>query len=182
MLRDVRYGRDVAMLTDLVRCTVLAEDLRQVGPHAIQSLTLSRGSTPIDLLVCFTSSSMMSGETVGSATPRLLGLRACSTQQVEALMATLEARSVVGLAEVGLREEEEGDEEGPMLDASDDDRILRITAIHNRFDASYDDSKGGGYRHLSLSVEVVIRALTLLSSYHTRTLSLSRALLWNSIS
>jgi len=27
-----RYGRDVAMLTDLVRCTVLAEDLRQVRP------------------------------------------------------------------------------------------------------------------------------------------------------
>ncbi|KAJ1468476.1 hypothetical protein T484DRAFT_1984147, partial [Baffinella frigidus] len=51
------YGRDVAMLTDLVRCTVVAEDLRQV----------------------------------------------------EALMATLEARSVVGLAEVGLREEEEGE-------------------------------------------------------------------------
>ena len=25
-----RYGRDVAMLTDLVRCTVIAEDLRQV--------------------------------------------------------------------------------------------------------------------------------------------------------
>eukprot|EP00290_Baffinella_frigidus_P042402 CAMPEP_0180299312 /NCGR_PEP_ID=MMETSP0988-20121125/22016_1 /TAXON_ID=697907 /ORGANISM="non described non described, Strain CCMP2293" /LENGTH=99 /DNA_ID=CAMNT_0022279051 /DNA_START=1 /DNA_END=297 /DNA_ORIENTATION=+ len=42
------YGRDVAMLTDLVRCTVLAEDLKQV----------------------------------------------------EALMATLEARSVVGLVGV----------------------------------------------------------------------------------
>jgi hypothetical protein len=31
-------------------------------------------------------------------------------------MATLVARSVVGLAEVGIREEE-GDEEDPMLDA-----------------------------------------------------------------
>ncbi|KAJ1472098.1 hypothetical protein T484DRAFT_1976202, partial [Baffinella frigidus] len=63
------YGRDVAMLTDLVRCTVLAEDLRQV----------------------------------------------------EALMGMLDARSVVGLAEVGLREEEEeGDEEEPTLDDSDD--------------------------------------------------------------
>ncbi|KAJ1473643.1 hypothetical protein T484DRAFT_1835297, partial [Baffinella frigidus] len=27
------YGRDVAMLTDLVRCTVIAEDLRQVRSH-----------------------------------------------------------------------------------------------------------------------------------------------------
>ena len=52
--RDVRYGRDVAMLTDLVRCTVLAEDLRQVGSHATESLTLSQGSTPIDLLACST--------------------------------------------------------------------------------------------------------------------------------
>jgi len=106
------YGRDVAMLTDLVRCTVLAEDLRQV----------------------------------------------------EALMATLEARSVVGLAEVG-RREEEGDEDDAMLrsdasddarrsDASEDARILRITAIHNRFDGSYDDTTSAGYRDLSLSVEV----------------------------
>ena len=80
-------------------------------------------------------------------------------------MATLEARSVVGLVEVGLREEagdagrddegdEQGDEEIPILDASNDARIFRITAIHCRFDESYDDSKSGGYRDLSLSVEV----------------------------
>ena len=68
-------------------------------------------------------------------------------------MVILEARSVVGLAEAGIREEE-GDEEDPMLDAVDDEKILRITAIHNRFDASYDDGKSGGYRHLSVSVEV----------------------------
>ncbi|KAJ1467762.1 hypothetical protein T484DRAFT_2327623 [Baffinella frigidus] len=35
------YGRDVAMLTDLVRCTVLAEDLRQVRSHYA-----SEASTP----------------------------------------------------------------------------------------------------------------------------------------
>ena len=75
-------------------------------------------------------------------------------------MATLVARSVVGLAEVGLTEEEE-DEADPMLDALDDEKILRITAIHNRFDASYDDGKSGGYRHLSISVEVMIPFLPL---------------------
>jgi len=42
------------MLTDLVRCTVLAEDLRQVGSHAIELLIMSQGSTPIDLLTCST--------------------------------------------------------------------------------------------------------------------------------
>ncbi|KAJ1475269.1 hypothetical protein T484DRAFT_1829108, partial [Baffinella frigidus] len=82
------YGRDVAMLTDLVRCTVLAEDLRQV----------------------------------------------------EALMATLEARSVVGLA--------------GAANTSDGEEMFRITAIKNRFDESYDDIKSGGYRDLSLNVEV----------------------------
>ena len=46
-------------------------------------------------------------------------------------MVTLEARSVVGLVEPGIREED-GDEEDPMLDAVDDEKILRITAIHNR--------------------------------------------------
>ena len=71
-------------------------------------------------------------------------------------MVTLEARSVVGLTGFG---EEEGDEGETMLrsDASDQ-RIFRITAIHNRFDESYDDRKSAGYRDLSLSVEVVIRA------------------------
>jgi len=88
------YGRDVAMLTDLVRCTVVAEDLRQVG----------------------------------------------------ALMAALDARSVVGLAEAG--------EEQDSLPDSSGGRILRITAVGNRFDESYDDSKSGGYRDLSLAVEV----------------------------
>jgi len=82
------YGRDVAMLTDLVRCTVLAEDLRQV----------------------------------------------------EALMATLEARSVVGLA--------------GAANTSDGEEMFRITAIKNRFDESYDDTMSGGYRDLSLNVEV----------------------------
>ena len=46
-------------------------------------------------------------------------------------MATLEARSVVGLAEGGIREEE-GDETDSMLDAFDDEKMFRITAIHNR--------------------------------------------------
>jgi len=87
-------------------------------------------------------------------------------------MATLEARSVVGLAEVGLREEEE-DEEDPMLDVLDDEKILRITAIHNRFDASYDDGKSGGYRHLSVSVEVATLDLTLLSPLCSLHLSLA---------
>ncbi|KAJ1479291.1 hypothetical protein T484DRAFT_1959194, partial [Baffinella frigidus] len=77
------YKRDVAMLTDLVRCTVLAEDLRQV----------------------------------------------------EALMATLAARSVVGPtgAEKGGRG---AGGEDPMLemDKSDGGKIFRITAIKNRFD------------------------------------------------
>jgi len=81
-------------------------------------------------------------------------------------MVTLEARSVVGLEEEGLREEEggqEGDESGPVhrLEVSNDPRILRITAMHCRFDESYDDSKSGGYRDLSLSVEVATRALSL---------------------
>ena len=51
-------------------------------------------------------------------------------------MVTLEARSVVGLEEAGLGKEEEGDEDGPVhrSDVSDE-RILRITAIHNRFSA-----------------------------------------------
>jgi hypothetical protein len=109
------YGRDVAMLTDLVRCTVLVEDL----------------------------------------------------SQVEALMATLDARSVVGLTAVAPRGEEadeEGDEMVLMSDNSDDERILRITAIKNRFDERYDDSKSGGYRDLSLSVEVLLPALWLIST------------------
>jgi len=122
----------------------------------------------------------MSGETVGSATPCILGLRACTARQVEALMATLEARSVVGLAEVGLREEE-GDEEDPMLDALDDEKILRITAIHNRFDASYDDGKSGGYRHLSISVEVVTLDVTLLSSLCSLPPSLSLSIFLSGI-
>ena len=80
-------------------------------------------------------------------------------------MVTLEARSVVGLEEEGLREEEggqEGDESGPVhrSEVSDDPRILRITASHCRFDESYDVSKSGGYRDLSLSVEVATRALS----------------------
>lgn len=123
------YGRDVAMLTDLVRCTVLVEDL----------------------------------------------------SQVEALMATLNARSVVGLAAVAPRGEEadeEGDEMVLLQDNSDvagpvrggeqlpvPERILRITAIKNRFDERYDDSKSGGYRDLSLSVEVLLPALWSISTY-----------------
>ncbi|KAJ1466406.1 hypothetical protein T484DRAFT_2484996 [Baffinella frigidus] len=73
------YGRDVAMLTDLVRGTVLAEDLRQV----------------------------------------------------EALIATLAARSVVGLAGAEKRRGG-GGEEDPMLDTSDGEGVFRITAIKNR--------------------------------------------------
>ncbi|KAJ1477114.1 hypothetical protein T484DRAFT_1963970, partial [Baffinella frigidus] len=95
------YGRDVAMLTDLVRCTVIAEDLRQV----------------------------------------------------EALMEALEARSVVGLAEAEKRGRG-GGEGNPVLDKSQGERTMRITAIKNRFDESYDDDKSGGYRDLSLNVEV----------------------------
>ena len=67
-------------------------------------------------------------------------------------MATLEARSVVGLEETGIGEEE-GDGDGPVH-RSEDPRIFRITAIHCRFDEGYDDSQSGGYRDLSLSVEV----------------------------
>jgi len=94
------YGRDVAMLTDLVRCTVVAEDLQQVG----------------------------------------------------ALMAAIDARSVVGLAGVEPRDPIAHDLEANKLD--EDEGIMRITSINNRFDESYDDTKTGGYRDLSLSVEV----------------------------
>ena len=103
-------------------------------------------------------------------------------------MATLEARSVVGLAEMGRMEEEDGEEDpmldalgirekkgnktDSMLDAVDDEKILRITAIHNSFDASYDDGKSGGYRHLSVSVEVMILFLSL-SAFVVSLLSLS---------
>ena len=58
--------------------------------------------------------------------------------QVDALMAMLEQRSVVGLAQrsvVGLAGEEQGgggcDEEDPIL-ADHGQRIFRITAIKNR--------------------------------------------------
>ena len=49
--RDVRYGRDVAMLTDLVRCTVLAEDLRQVGAHADRELFIDNLLVRIHLIM-----------------------------------------------------------------------------------------------------------------------------------
>ena len=45
---DGRYGRDVAMLTDLVRCTVVAQDLHQVTSHlGTHASTLSQGSPPV---------------------------------------------------------------------------------------------------------------------------------------
>jgi hypothetical protein len=91
------------------------------------------------------------------------GLRASTARQVEALITTLDALSVVGLAAVAARGEE-GDEVALVLDNSDDERIFRITAIKNRFDESYDDNKSGGYRDLSLSVEVVLPALRLIST------------------
>ncbi|KAJ1477990.1 hypothetical protein T484DRAFT_1962043, partial [Baffinella frigidus] len=81
------YGRDVAMLTDLVRCTVVAEDLREV----------------------------------------------------EALITRLHSWSVVGLAGVVAMNEEGSEEELVEL---------------NTFDPRYDDASSGGYRDLSISVEV----------------------------
>ena len=70
-----RYGRDVAMLTDLVRCTVVAEDLREVRSLHLY-LSLSRAlslslspSLPPSFLPLFLSLS--------------LGLRAISSRQVE---------------------------------------------------------------------------------------------------
>ena len=48
--RDVfRYGRDVAMLTDLVRCTVLAEDLEQVRSHCGREASTPYLATPCPL-------------------------------------------------------------------------------------------------------------------------------------
>jgi hypothetical protein len=35
-----------------------------------------------------------------------------------------------------------------------DDRIFRITALENRLDVAYDDSKAWGFRNLPLTVEV----------------------------
>jgi hypothetical protein len=53
---------------------------------------------------------------------------------VEALMATLEARSVVGLEGAETKGGGGEDEEDPMLDSSDcSETIFRITAIKNRF-------------------------------------------------
>ena len=65
--------------------------------------------------------------------PCTLGLRDHTPQQVDALMTTLEARSVVGLA--GVEEKEGGrGEEAPILNKSDGkERMFRITAIKNRF-------------------------------------------------
>jgi hypothetical protein len=51
--------------------------------------------------------------------------------QVAALMAMLEARSVVGLAGAAMSGGG-GDEEDPMLDEADAESIFRITAIKNR--------------------------------------------------
>ena len=48
-------------------------------------------------------------------------------------MATLDARSVVGLAGVAPQAEEGEAEVLMRSDESDDERILRITAIKNRF-------------------------------------------------
>ena len=118
------------MLTDLVRCTVLAEDLHQVRLH-----DGSEVSTPVKdrtLSDLGTTCTLQRLPEKMRSTPCTLGLRDHTPQQVEALMATLEARSVVGLAgaeKVGGG----GDEEDPMQDKSIDERVFRITAIKNRF-------------------------------------------------
>ena len=108
------------MLTDLVRCTVLAEDLRQVTPHCEGG-----ASTPYRGTTCSLQQLL---EKVRSA----LGLRDCIPRKVETLMATLEARSVVGLAGAEKRGGR-GDEDDAILVKSDGETIFRITAIKNRF-------------------------------------------------
>ena len=109
------------MLTDLVRCTVLAEDLRQVSSHS-----RSEASTPCLGTTCI----LQQPPEKMRWTPCKLDLRDCTLRQVKMLMVTLEARSVVGLAEAEKRGG--GDEEDPMEDMPDGGRILRITAIKNR--------------------------------------------------
>ena len=63
----------------------------------------------------------MGDKTVVSATLRLLVLRASTTRRVEALIATVDARSVVGLEEAGLRDDgvgEEGEHDTSCLSSS----------------------------------------------------------------
>jgi len=107
-----RYRRDVGCLTDLVRCTVIADSLENVKDFL--QLLYSMSVAGLD-------NSFGGGDMWGECPPKQEGKG--SKQRVG--------------EQVELR-----------------DQIFRITALENRFDASYNDETSMGYRDLALNVEV----------------------------
>jgi hypothetical protein len=107
-----RYRRDVGCLTDLVRCTVIADSLENVKDFL--QLLYSMSVAGLD-------NSFGGGDMWGKCPPKQEGKG--SKQRVG--------------EQVELR-----------------DQIFRITALENRFDASYNDETSMGYRDLALNVEV----------------------------
>jgi hypothetical protein len=103
-----RYRRDVGCLTDLVRCTVIADSLENVKDF-------------LQLLYSMSVAGLDNSFGGGECPPKQGGKG--SKQRVG--------------EQVELR-----------------DQIFRITALENRFDASYNDETSMGYRDLALNVEV----------------------------
>ena len=101
LLQVRRYRRDMGRITDLVRCSIVAE----------------------------------------------------SVQQIRELFLHLTSMSVVGLDHDVSLAENEG-VYSLVEEFNMDDRIFRITALENRLDVAYDDSKTWGFRNLPLNVEV----------------------------
>ena len=101
LLQVRRYRRDMGRITDLVRCSIVAE----------------------------------------------------SVQQIRDLFLHLTSMSVVGLDHDLSLAENEG-VYGLVEKLNMDDRIFIITALENRLDVAYDDSKAWGFRNLPLNVEV----------------------------
>lgn len=101
LLQVRRYRRDMGRITDLVRCSIVAE----------------------------------------------------SVQQIRDLLLHLTSMSVVGLDHDVFLAENEG-VYSLVEEFNMNDRIFRITALENRLDVAYDDSKTWGFRNLPLNVEV----------------------------
>jgi hypothetical protein len=76
-----------------------------------------------------------------------------SLEDVKDFLQLLYSFSVVGLdSEAPEQGKDSRQRLGEQLELSD--QIFRITALENRFDASYNDEKSMGYRDLALNVEV----------------------------